>query len=245
MIIYRIFFWVLWSLSVFFIHLCLWFQSVRCSPPWPVLLSALFRHAHWYFFKFFCTQENSFPFPFVLKWCVFISLLHLPFTSLGSGHGRAAHSPLSAVHTIQNIKFSFPTLRLSLAWKFCSVSVFLSSAHTLQRRLSVCSRRISPSVRLFPPHCELGGILSCRSCWEESRSTLGNFSRHIADVEVFLENLTDIQSSNLNSHDAVLDLFNFCIVLYVRFRYFLEVTFAILGFFLLAKKIRELLGTNG
>lgn len=48
-----------------------------------------------------------------------------------------------------------------------------------------------------------------------------------------------IQSSNLNSHDAVLDLFNFCIVLYVRFRYFLEFTFAILGFLLLAKKILE------
>lgn len=53
------------------------------------------------------------------------------------------------------------------------------------------------------------------------------------------------QSSNLNSHDAVLDLFNFCIVLYVRFRYFLEFTFADLGFLLLAKKMRELLETNG
>lgn len=52
-----------------------------------------------------------------------------------------------------------------------------------------------------------------------------------------------IQSSNLNSHDAVLDLFNFCIVLYVRFRYFLEFTFAILGFLLLAK-IRELFGNQ-
>lgn len=154
------------------------------------------------------------------------------------------HSVLFTRYKISN----FPSLRFvsalleSFAVFLC---FFLSSAHTLQRRLSVCSRRISPSVRLFPPHCELGGILSCRSCWEESRSTLGNFSRHIADMEVFLENLTDIQSSNLNSHDAVLDLFNFCIVLYVRFRYFLEVTFAILGFFLLAKKIRELLGTNG
>lgn len=44
-----------------------------------------------------------------------------------------------------------------------------------------------------------------------------------------------IQSSNLNSHDAVVDLFNFCIVLYVRFRYFLEFTFANLGFLLLEK----------
>ncbi len=67
---------------MFFIHLCLWFQSVRCSPPWPLLLSASFGHAHRYFFKFFCTQENSFPFPFVLKWCVFISLLHLPLYKL-------------------------------------------------------------------------------------------------------------------------------------------------------------------
>ena len=64
--------------------------------------------------------------------------------------------------------------------------------------------------------------------------------------EVFLEKTWLIQSSNFNSHDAVLDLFNFCIVLYVRFRYFLEFTFAILGFLLLAKKIRELLEkTNG
>lgn len=53
------------------------------------------------------------------------------------------------------------------------------------------------------------------------------------------------QRSNLNSHDAVLDLFNFCIVLYVRFRYFLEFTFAIPGFLLLAKKMRQFLETNG
>lgn len=49
-----------------------------------------------------------------------------------------------------------------------------------------------------------------------------------------------IQSSNLNSHDAVVDLFNFCIVLYVRFRYFLDFTFANLGFLLL-EKVWELL----
>lgn len=53
-----------------------------------------------------------------------------------------------------------------------------------------------------------------------------------------------IQSSNLNSHDAVLDLFNFCIVLYVRFRYFLEFTFAILGFLLLVKKIWKPIGRH-
>lgn len=53
-----------------------------------------------------------------------------------------------------------------------------------------------------------------------------------------------IQSSNLNSWDAVLDLFNVCIVLYVRFRYFLEFTFAILGFVLLAERIREPMGRH-
>lgn len=58
--------------------------------------------------------------------------------------------------------------------------------------------------------------------------------------EVFLEKKKKpdwYKAQNLNSHDAVLDLFNFCIVLYVRFRYFLEFTFAILGFLLLAKTI--------
>lgn len=54
-------------------------------------------------------------------------------------------------------------------------------------------------------------------------------------------------SSNRNGCVAVLDLFNFfCIVLYVRFRYFLEFTFAILGSVLLEiKKTRALLETNG
>lgn len=52
-------------------------------------------------------------------------------------------------------------------------------------------------------------------------------------------------SSNLNSLGAVLDLFNFCIVLYVRCRYFLEFTFAILDFLLLAKRMRDLLETGG
>lgn len=65
-----------------------------------------------------------------------------------------------------------------------------------------------------------------------SCSTLGSFLRHIPDVEVFLENLTDTKLK-CYSHDAVLDLFDFCIVLYVRFRYFLEFTIAILGFLLL------------
>lgn len=132
MIIYRIF--LGFVESVFFIHLCLWFQSVRCSSPWPLLLSALFRHAHWYFFKFFCTQENSSPFPFLLKRCVFTSILH-----------RTAHGLFLVV---DNVTFPFPPLRLSLAWKFSSV---LSSAHTLQRWLLVCPRRISlPGISSAP-----------------------------------------------------------------------------------------------
>lgn len=114
---------------MFFIHLCLWFQNVRCSPPWPLLLSALFRHAHRYFFKFFCTQENSFPFPFVLTWCVFISFFYkLSFTILGHlilGHGRAAHSLLRAVHNKQVISH-FPSLRFVSALPE-SLAVFLCS----------------------------------------------------------------------------------------------------------------------
>lgn len=136
--------------SVFFIHLCLWFQSVRCSQPWPLLLSVLFRHAHRYF-KFFCTQENSFPFPFILKWCVFLSLLHLPFTNVCSGHGRAVHSLLDAVHTIHDITWFPPPhthpptpLRLSLAWKFSSVSVFYQ-VPILYRHGYWCVQGESPS----------------------------------------------------------------------------------------------------
>ncbi len=154
--------------------------------------------------------------------------------------------------TIRRIAFSFPPLRLSPAWKFSSVSVFLSSAHTPQRQLSARSRRISLSVRSFPPHCELGGILRCRSAektwWDGAEMKAAAHWGAFRDTFLMWKSSLKtwlIQSSNLNSHDAVLDLFNFCIVLYVRFRYFLEFTFAILGFLLLAKKIRELLETNG
>lgn len=38
-------------------YICLWFQSVCCSLPLPLLLSALFRNAHRYFkFKFSSLQ---------------------------------------------------------------------------------------------------------------------------------------------------------------------------------------------
>lgn len=71
---------------------------------------------------------------------------------------------------------------------------------------------------------------------------VGLFETH-SDVEVFLENLTETRLKSY-SHDAVLDLFNFCIVLYVRWRYFLDFTFAILGFVLLAKRREKQLMTT-
>lgn len=240
MIIYRIFFGFC-EICLCFLYICLWFQSVLCSPPWPPLLSASFRHAHRYYFKFFCTQENSFPFPFVLKWCVFIPL---PFTSFSLGRGRAVHS---AVHTIHKITLSFFLLRLGLSWKSGGVFCVLLSAHTLQRQL--CSRRVSLSVRSHPPHYVLGGALF-RQNPDGTTGEMKASAHWGAFWDTFLKWKSSLktwltQSSNLNSHDAVLDLFNFCIVLYVRFRYFLEFTFAILGFLLLDLKTRELLGTNG
>lgn len=60
---------------------------------------------------------------------------------------------------------------------------------------------------------------------EESRCTPGSFLGHVSNVEVFLEILTDTTLEFYHSHDAVLDLFNFCIVLYVRNIYFLELYF--------------------
>lgn len=74
-------FWVLWSLCFLYIYV---YGSKACAALHLGHSShqLLSKHAHRYFFKFFCTQENSFPFPFVLKWCVLILLLHLPFKKL-------------------------------------------------------------------------------------------------------------------------------------------------------------------
>lgn len=96
---------------------------------------------------------------------------------------------------IQLMRSTPPPLCLSLAWKLSSVSVFLSSAHTLLwRQSSVCSGESSSFIQSFPHLCKLGGILCCRSAEhlmgrrrDKSCSTLGSFSRHISDVEVFLE----------------------------------------------------------
>lgn len=107
--------------------------------------------------SFFALRKTPLHSPFVLKWCDLICLFFPPFTSLSLVHGTSSSQPARCCF----ITFSFSPLRLSLAWKFSSVFCVLSSAHTLQRRLSVCSRRISLSVSSFPPLCESGGI-SCR-----------------------------------------------------------------------------------
>lgn len=237
---------------MFFIHLCLWFQSVRCSPPWPLLLSALFRHAHRYFSKFFCTQEISFPFPFVLKWCVFISLFTPPplHALVQDMDEQFLLCSLLFIRSLIS-HFPFPPLRLSLAWKFSSVSVFYQVpilyrdsyrrvqgespsrlGHFLPLRIR---RHFALPFRWKPDGTEQRWKLQHTGELFET-----NFWCRKSSLKTWL-----IQSSNLNSHDAVLDLFNFCIVLYVRFRYFVEFTFAILGSLLLAKKFRELLETNG
>lgn len=149
---------------MFFIHLCLWFQSVRCSPPWPLLLSASFGHAHRYFFKFFCTQENSFPFPFVLKWCVFISLLHLPLYKLPFRTMDEQFTARSVLFT-RYVTSHFPSLRFVSASPE-SLAVFLCfyQVPILHRDGYRCVQGESPSqLGHFLPHCELGGIFRCCS----------------------------------------------------------------------------------
>lgn len=175
--------------------------SKACAAPHlgHSSLPALFRHAHWYYFKFFCTQENSFPFPFVLKWCVFISPLQPPpFYRLKFVDQQ--FSLLRAVLTVRNITFSSFSASSQPRPKVCQCFRVLLSAHTLQRQLLACSRRTSLSVRSYPPlplqirrHVMLSSgreNLTGRRR-DESCSTPGNFLRHISAVEVFLENLTD------------------------------------------------------
>lgn len=175
--------------------------SKACAAPHlgHSSLPALFRHAHWYYFKFFCTQENSFPFPFVLKWCVFISPLQPPpFYRLKFVDQQ--FSLLRAVLTVRNITFSSFSASSQPRPKVCQCFRVLLSAHTLQRQLLACSRRTSLSVRSYLPlplqirrHVMLSSgrenLMGCRR--DESCSTPGNFLRHISAVEVFLENLTD------------------------------------------------------
>lgn len=132
----------MWSLCFLYIYV---YGSKACAALHLGHSSRqlLSKHAHRYFFKFFCTQENSFPFPFVLKWCVFISLFHLPCKKLLFRTRMSSFSGCSVpVHITRFLPSasSQPCLKKS----FSSVSVFLSSAHTLQRHLSACSMRISP-----------------------------------------------------------------------------------------------------
>lgn len=150
--------------------------------------------------------------------------------------------PLGAL----SVTFSFPPLCLSFVRSFC----VLSSAHNLQRQISVCSRRVTLSARSVPPHYKLGGVVAAvlrKIRWDTTETKAAAHQGAFRDT--FLMRKSSLktwltQSSNLNSHVAVLDLFNFCIVLYVRFRYFLEFTFAVLGSVLLAKVMTELLEPN-
>lgn len=131
-----------------FIHLCLWFQSVCCSPPWPLLLSALFRHAHRYYFKFFCTQEKLLSIPICTEVvCLYFTFYTFPFMSLSLGCGRAVHSLLSAVHRIHKISLFLLSASSQPCLKVRRCFCVLLSAHTLQRRSTVCSRRVTLSVR--------------------------------------------------------------------------------------------------
>lgn len=144
------------------------------------------------------------------------------FTSLSLDRGRAVHSLLSALHTIHDTTFSQPCLNV---WQCFRV---LLSAHTLQRQLSMCSRRVSLSVRSYSPPLRIRRRVPLNTRWDTAETKAA--AHWGAFWDTFLTWKSSLktwltQSSNLSSHDAVLDLFNFCIVLYVRFRYFLEFTF--------------------
>lgn len=189
MIIYRIFFGVLWSPSVFFLYLFMVPKRVLLStlatPPVsfvqtrPPVLLQVFLHSGKLLSISVCTEVVCPYFTFTPP------LYKLGFRTLTSS------SQSCSVLFIWYVISHFPSLRFvsDLPEIFLQCFCVLSSAHTLQRRLSVYSRRISLSVRSFPPHCELGGASCCRSAEnltgrrrDESCSTLGSFSRHISDV---------------------------------------------------------------
>lgn len=91
-------FGVLWRVSVciFFLNL---FMVLKCA-----LLSTLATP------PFFCTQEKLLSFPFVLKWCVLLSLSAPPLCELKYDGGE----PLSAPIT-RNTASPAPPHPLSLA----------------------------------------------------------------------------------------------------------------------------------
>lgn len=178
MIIYRIFFGFCWI-----------------TPPCPLCSDTPTGTTS----SFFALRKT--PFHSHLYWSG-VSLFHLysplPFTGLSLW----TSSSVSSVLFLLYVTSRFPPflLRLSLARRFASVSVFLLSAHTLQRQLLACSRRTSLSVRSYPPlPLQIRRPVMLSSGREnlmgrrrdESCSTPGNFLRHISAVEVFLENLTD------------------------------------------------------
>lgn len=187
---------------MFFIHPCFWFQSVRCSPPWPLLPARFVQTRPPVLLQVFLHSGKT-PFHSHLYWSG-VSLFHLysplPFTGLSLGCGPAVHSLLRAVLTVRNITFSSFSASSQPRPKVGQCFRVLLSAHTLQRQLLACSRRTSLSVRSYPPlplqirrHVMLSSgreNLTGRRR-DESCSTPGNFLRHISAVEVFLENLTD------------------------------------------------------
>lgn len=118
------YFWVLWSLSVFlYIYvygskacaaLHLGHSSCQFSSDTPTGTSS----------SFFALRKSPFHSRLYWRGVSLFHFLRLPLTSFSSGHGRAVLTLLTAVHKIHKITFSLPPLRLSLAWKFSSVSVF-------------------------------------------------------------------------------------------------------------------------
>jgi len=98
--------------------------------------------------------------------------------------------------------------------------------------------RISFLFRAYPPHYELGSLLCCRDAAEmvtaaHSGAFRNTFLMWKSSLKSWLT-----QSLNVNSHDAVLDLFLFYIELYLIFKYYVEFTFAIQGFLSFEKKTR-------
>lgn len=213
MIIYRIFLGFCGVCTCVFIRLCLRFQSVRCSPPWPLLLWTLFRHALRYFFQFFCTQEYSLPFPILMKWCVFISLVHLHLISWILGHGQATPNLLSAFHLTGNIAFSLPLVCLSLAWIF-SVFYQVPMLYT-EKVMGVFKENVplgwvnSSPLRIrwcfvVPFHWCMDGTLERWKLQHTGERFKTQFWERKSSVKTWL-----IQSSKRNSLNAVPDLFNF------------------------------------
>lgn len=187
MIIYRIF--LGFCEICVFLYICFWFQSARCSPSWP-LLSALFRHAHRYYlnlvFSFFCTQEKSFSFLFVLTRCDFIS-------------------PPLYVRAVDE-QFTCCSELLTYYIVFClSACFFFFSVLPVNLVVSLCFIKCpesSPCLHFesHPPCYQLGSLYAAvqLKSQRDAATNSGAFKTRL-DVEVFLENLSDTKVTSEQS----------------------------------------------